>query len=181
LQGDNHKKKYMLAKWGIIYRPKDQGRLGVLNLELQNKCLLSKWLFSLVNSEGKWQQLIKNKYLSSKTLTQVSRKPRDSQFWSGLMNVKKDFFNMGFFNVHDGRQTRLWKDSWLDTTPLKQQYPNLYNIVRRRNATVANIFSSKALNISFCRSLFAENSLAWHELVGRLMDIQLTDRSDSFK
>jgi hypothetical protein len=34
LQGDNHKKKYRLAKWGIIYRPKDQGGLAVLNLEL---------------------------------------------------------------------------------------------------------------------------------------------------
>jgi hypothetical protein len=75
-------------------------------LELQNKCLLSKWLFSLVNSEGQWQQLIKNKYLRSKTITQVTRKPGDSQFWRGLMNVKEDFFNMGTFNVYDGRQTR---------------------------------------------------------------------------
>jgi hypothetical protein len=49
-QGDNHKKKYRLAKWGIICRPKDQGGLGVLNLELQNTCLLSTWLFSLINS-----------------------------------------------------------------------------------------------------------------------------------
>jgi hypothetical protein len=39
-QGDNHKKKYRLAKWGIICRPKVQGGLGVLNLELRNKCLL---------------------------------------------------------------------------------------------------------------------------------------------
>jgi hypothetical protein len=33
-QGDDHKKKYRLTKWGIICRPKDQGGLGVLNLEL---------------------------------------------------------------------------------------------------------------------------------------------------
>jgi hypothetical protein len=45
------------------------------------------------------------------------------------MNVKEDFFNMGNFDVHDGRQTRLWEDSWLGTTRLKHQYPNLYNIV----------------------------------------------------
>jgi hypothetical protein len=128
-QGDNHKKKYRLAKWGIICKPKDQGGLGVLTLELQNQCLLSKWIFSLVNSEGEWQQLIKNKYLRSKTIIQVTRKPGDSQFWSGLMNVKEHFFNMGNFDVHDGRQTRLWEDSWLGTTRLKHQYPNLYNIV----------------------------------------------------
>jgi hypothetical protein len=45
------------------------------------------------------------------------------------MNVKEDFFNMGTFNVYDGRQTRFWEDSWLGTTPLKQKYPALYNVV----------------------------------------------------
>jgi hypothetical protein len=97
------------------------------------------------------------------------------------MNVRDDFFNMGNFNIHDGRQTRFWEDSWLGITPLNQQYPNLYNIVRRRNATVADIFSSRPLNVSFHRNLVAKNLLAWHDLVSRLMDIQLTDRCDSFK
>jgi hypothetical protein len=97
------------------------------------------------------------------------------------MNVKEDFLNMDNFDVHDARQTRFWDDSWLGATPLKQQYPNLYNIVQRKSATVAEVFNSRPLNITFHRSLVAENLLAWHELVGKLMDIQLTDRSDSFK
>jgi hypothetical protein len=62
-QGDNHKKKYRLAKWNIICRTKDQGGLGILDLVEQNKCLLSKWLF---NRDGAWQQLHRNKYLSNK-------------------------------------------------------------------------------------------------------------------
>jgi hypothetical protein len=33
-QGDNHKKKYRLAKWSIICRPKDQGELRILDLEI---------------------------------------------------------------------------------------------------------------------------------------------------
>jgi hypothetical protein len=98
-QGDDHKKKYRFAKWGIICRPKDQGGLGVLNLELQNECLLSKWLFSLINSDGARLQLIRNKYLGSKTITQVTKKPGDSQFWSGLMNVKDNFLSMRSFNL----------------------------------------------------------------------------------
>jgi hypothetical protein len=32
--------------------PKDQGGLGILNLQLQNKCLLAKWLVNLLNTEG---------------------------------------------------------------------------------------------------------------------------------
>jgi hypothetical protein len=41
-QGDSHKKKYKLTKWSIICRPKEQGELGILDLEKQNKGLLSK-------------------------------------------------------------------------------------------------------------------------------------------
>ena len=33
-QGDDHKKKYRLTKWSIICRPKEQGGLGILDLEI---------------------------------------------------------------------------------------------------------------------------------------------------
>jgi hypothetical protein len=62
-QGDNHKKKYRLEKRNTIGRPKEQGGLGILDLEEQNKCLLSKWVFNLINGDGAWQQLLRNKYL----------------------------------------------------------------------------------------------------------------------
>jgi hypothetical protein len=75
--------------------------------------------------------------------------------------------------------TLFWEDSWLGTAPLKQQY--LYNIVQRRNATVADIFSLRPLNVSFRRNLADENFLSWHDLVRRLMDIHLTHRQDTFK
>jgi hypothetical protein len=51
-QGDTDKKKYRLAKWDILCRPKDQGGLGIINLEIQNICLLSKWIVNLLNTEG---------------------------------------------------------------------------------------------------------------------------------
>ena len=44
-QNDQHKRKYRLAKWKILCQPKIQGGLGIQNLDLQNRCLLSKWLF----------------------------------------------------------------------------------------------------------------------------------------
>jgi hypothetical protein len=51
-QGSAIKNKYRLAKWDILCHPKDQGGLGILNLQLQNKCLLAKWLVNLLNTEG---------------------------------------------------------------------------------------------------------------------------------
>ena len=91
-QSDGHKCKYRLTKWNIICRPKDQGGLGVEVLELKNKILLCKWLFKILNEDGVWHELIQNKYLHSKSLSQVKAKPFDSPFWKGLMKVKEDFF-----------------------------------------------------------------------------------------
>ena len=53
-QGDAHKRKYRLSKWSIICRPRDQGGLGIINLEIPNKCLLNKWLFKLTNEDDIW-------------------------------------------------------------------------------------------------------------------------------
>ncbi len=66
-QLDDHKKKYRLTRWDIVCQPKDQGGLGIQ--EIQNKCILSKWLFKLINEEGVWQDLLKRKYLYNKSTT----------------------------------------------------------------------------------------------------------------
>jgi hypothetical protein len=60
-QCDQNKKKYRLSKWNMICRPKDQGGLGIDVLDIKNNCLLSKWLFKIINEEGMWQELIFNK------------------------------------------------------------------------------------------------------------------------
>lgn len=80
-QCDENKTKYRLSKWDIICRAKDQGGLGIENLEVKNRCLLSKWLYRLsVETEGMWVQILRNKYLHSKTLAQVTVRPNDSPF-----------------------------------------------------------------------------------------------------
>ena len=80
-QSDDLKRKYRLAKWDIICQPKDQRGLGIKNLEVKNRCLLSKWLYKLsVESEATWVQILHNKYLYSKTLSQVTVRPMDSPF-----------------------------------------------------------------------------------------------------
>jgi hypothetical protein len=62
----------------VLSKPKCLGGLGILDLKLQNECLLSKWFFKLLNENGLWQDLIKKKYLYNKSITQVTRKPGDS-------------------------------------------------------------------------------------------------------
>jgi hypothetical protein len=46
---------------------------------------------------------------------------------------------------------------------------------------IANIFSTRPLNISFRRSLVDANLQSWYNLVLRIADIQLTDQMDIFR
>ena len=158
-QGYSDKHRYRLARWDILCRPKDQGGLGILNLQLQNKCLLAKWPVNLLNSEGIWQSLLRNKYLSSKSLTQVAAKPNDSHFWRGLMHIKDEVLANGSFDIKDGTNTRFWDDTWVGDKPLKFKYPSLYNIVRDPHAKVSKVMTTSPLNISFRRAL-VDNKLA---------------------
>jgi hypothetical protein len=180
-QGSSQKRRYRLAKWDILCRPIDQGGLGILDLQLQNKCLLAKWLVNLLNTDVIWQTMLRNKHLRSKSFTQVEAKPYDSHFWRGLMHIKDEVLSLGSFDIKDGANVRFWDDTWIRDKPLKIQYPNLYNIVRETHATISKIMATSPLNISFRRALVDNNLRDWLGLVARISHVQLTEGSDLFK
>ena len=138
-QGDNEKKKCRLTRWNVVCRPKDQGGLGIHDLQVKNSALLGKWLFKLLTSDGVWQMILQCKYIGTKAISHVIWKPGDSHFWGRLMATKKVFFCFGVFKIKDGSEIRFWDDTWLGNTTLRDQYPALYNIVRHKGDTLATV------------------------------------------
>ena len=104
------KKKYHLVNWKTVCLPKDQGGLGVIDLEIMNIALLEKCLWKLFNERGMWQTVLQNKYLSNSTLGQCSKKSGDSHFWQGLMEIKPLFLSCCRFEIGNGERTRFWED-----------------------------------------------------------------------
>jgi hypothetical protein len=137
-------------------------------------------LFRLINEEGVWQTILRNKYLKNRTITQVQHQLGDSHFWFELMKAKEDILRMGWFKLGDGTQIHFWEDKWLGNFALKDQYPNLFNIVQNKHVTLATVFRSTPLNVSFHRPLVDNNLLAWQHLVTRVMNIQLMTHRDTF-
>ena len=100
--------------------------LGILNLDLQNRCLLSKWLFKLANDDGVHQTLLSRKYLRSKIVTQVEHIPVTLIFClDSCMSVKKDCLRFGKFNLGDGSQIRFSEDASLGDVAFMHQYSSL--------------------------------------------------------
>jgi hypothetical protein len=127
-----------------------------------------------------WQKLIRRKYLKNNTLSQVTKKPGDSHFWSGLMDIKDKFLSRGRFLVHNGEQIRFWENVWLGNQKLKDRYSCLYNIVRRKNDTVENVLSTVPLKVSFRRAQRGSVLNKWLELVTEIIDVNLNDQKDVF-
>jgi len=96
------------------------------------------------------------------------------------MNTKDTFLKLGHFNVKDGSQTRFWVDTWLGNKPLKDKFPALFNIVRRKQDTIATVLSSPELNISFRRNLVGVNLLNWNRIAASLQQINLLQERDVF-
>ena len=82
--------------------------------------MLAKWVVKLCNEDGMRQELLRNKYLTNRTLSGCEKKSMDSHFWKGLMNVKDTVLSYGTFKIGDGTQTRFWKDKWLGPITLKK-------------------------------------------------------------
>jgi hypothetical protein len=136
-----------------LCRPKDQGGLGIIDLEIQNICLLSKCILNLLNKKVTWQTLLRNKYLHSKALTQVQAKPYDSHFWRGLMKIKDIILSCGSFMIRDVTQIIFWEDTWVGNNSFKRQFPIIFNIAHDSHATVASVMSDEHYNIPFRRAL----------------------------
>jgi len=179
-QCDEHKKKYRLAKWSILCKPRCMGRLGILDLEVQNQCLLSKWLFKLFNEDGLWQEIIKKKYIKDKCLSQIGKRPGVSHFWSGLMEVKDLLLQHGRFRVNDGHQTRFWEDVWVEQQLLKRLFPDLYRIVRKKGVSVASVVNSTPLNVSFRWGIVGDRLKEWLKLVSLVLPVNLNNDKDIF-
>jgi hypothetical protein len=96
------------------------------------------------------------------------------------MNVKNQFLTQGNSRFQSDTQIRFWEDIWLGNSTLKEQYPNLYNIARRRNSTVSDVLNKTPFNMSFRRALVGHNLRAWNSLV-RMVNIHLNDQRDVFR
>jgi hypothetical protein len=94
------------------------------------------------------------------------------------MSVKQDFLKWMMFKVQNGKQTRFWEGKWLGNSALKDQYPNLFNLVHRKYATVHTVLNGDSLNVSFMRHLTRNNLRDWMDLGHRVANIQLGDNKD---
>lgn len=108
---DIEKPRCRLVAWQNIYRSKEQGDWGILDLTSFNLALLGKW---------RWKFLMDSKWSCAKVLQFNYNKPtwdlfcqfrgRVSFFWSGVLKCLEAFCVCVKVKVISGMETLFWKD-----------------------------------------------------------------------
>jgi hypothetical protein len=86
-----------LAKWSVECSPKDQGGLGIHDLEIENTALLGKLLFKLLTEEEAWQTILKRNILAKKHYLRFFGN-RGFTFLGWTHGNRKVFLWSGFFH-----------------------------------------------------------------------------------
>jgi hypothetical protein len=169
-----------LVSWDKVCRPKDQGGLGVLNLQTQNKALLLKNLHKFYNREDiPWVNLIWNKYYAN---GDVPAKLQGSFWWKLHLKLLDLYKSMARCNLRDGRSALFWTVLWHDSC-LHQKFPHLVTYAKRTDYPV-----SKALQHEYIQDLFHlpmsqaayEEFIQLEEICTHVQEISLQQGPDSW-
>jgi hypothetical protein len=68
----------------------------------------------------------------------------------------------------------------LSNTTLKELFPRLYDIVRKKRAYVASVLRSNTINVAFHRSMVGNNLMAWQQRTTLITNTQINDQRDIF-
>ena len=122
-----------MVKWEHLCLPKDYGGLGILNTRIMNETLLTKWVWRLYKEDPEdiYCNFLKLKYCSSKSFVSLSEK-KGSQFWRGIMAVRKKLKWGATFIMGNGKNVLFWEDTWVSEVPLKLSFPRIYSYSRKK-------------------------------------------------
>jgi hypothetical protein len=127
--------------WDIVCRSIEEGSLNVKNLEIQNICLLLKFIHKLhMPNKRSWVNWILS-WVYGRQKRLGDNISRCTSSWHYLMTLIDLYRSLTFVRVGNGRSTCFWLDSWLGNKPLLIQYPALFSDVQSPNVTVADCIS----------------------------------------
>ncbi|GJX77241.1 RNA-directed DNA polymerase, eukaryota, reverse transcriptase zinc-binding domain protein [Tanacetum coccineum] len=92
-QGDIAKGKAKVA-WTTLCRPKDQGGLGLKNLQTWNQALLAKNIWNIATKKDNlWVKWVHSVKLRNKSIWEVSAAINDSWGWKNLLTIRDIIMN----------------------------------------------------------------------------------------
>ncbi|GKV29203.1 hypothetical protein SLEP1_g38149 [Rubroshorea leprosula] len=127
------KSRLAWLSWEKVCRRRNEGGLGIPNLECRNIALLGKWWDRFENEESSvWKKVIVDKYYGGDTAWDIEQVQNRniSTLWRNIVALGNDgsegswIFKDGFcLKLGMGDKIKFWLDKWVGTEPLNVTYP----------------------------------------------------------
>ncbi|KAL6644549.1 hypothetical protein ACP70R_016157 [Stipagrostis hirtigluma subsp. patula] len=154
--------------WEEVCKPKDKGGLGVRDLEIQNRCLLQKFLIKFHSPEVTpllaW---VRENYGWNEHRDFGDDLPHATPIWRDIYKNLDSFRDATKVIIGNGAMTSFWKDLWYGEQTLALSFPYLFTHTTRPNISVQKVFAGGALFLALRPRLTA---VAEQEL-GKLLDL----------
>ena len=112
IQEDNPTNPIPFRSWNDICQSKDNGGLGIKDLETVNKSLIIQAAYNIATEKSPiLTSVLKSKYFSNKSFWTANNKGPRSIFWSSIMQVKKELHNNVIFQIQAGNSS-IWSSPW---------------------------------------------------------------------
>ena len=110
------RKKWALVSWEKIFKPRNQGGLGLDDLEILNKAFGAKlWWRWVKDPKAQWESILKEKYANSwhySELIIISGNMKGSPIWNKTWENREVVQKNSFWEIRDGDQALFWEDKW---------------------------------------------------------------------
>lgn len=120
-----------LVNWQItqLELHKQSGGLGIRNLGLQNKCLLTKWLWRFtIEEQSLWREVVESKYgLDGDCCFNLVHSSYGVSVWRTIRNLWPSLNRNIVFKVGNGANILFWKENWIGNETLMASFPNLFS------------------------------------------------------
>ena len=176
---DKHKERVnSLAAWDMVCKPKDKGGLGIINLQVQNKALLLKFLNKYYNNADlPWVKLVRNAYFYNTVTHAVTMS--GSFWWRGVISNVDDWRAITKCIPGDGSSILLWDDFWSDKF-LSQKFARLFSFAKDKLSSIKEILAHNQLSDAFHLPLSVEAFQEFTELQSVLANVVLNDSADEW-
>jgi hypothetical protein len=166
------------AAWTMVTRAKDEGGLGVVDLQTQNEALLIKNLykfFNIINIPS--VKLIWKKYYSNGKLPNHAKK--GSFWWKDILKILDKFKGMALISVQNGASCLFWNDLWFGVVP-KHAFPELYSFTKNPSMTLQAAKMNHSLTQTFHLPLSTKAYQQFVQLELTVNDFQPSNLNDTW-